>query len=110
MGSRLSSGSCLDQGPKANQVAPSPLSSKNPMTVYTMEDVAKHKSRADCWIVIGRGVYDVTKFLNDHPGGDRVILGRAGLDATTIFESVHGDRHREALKELCVGTVLKAKK
>ena len=34
-------------------------------------------------------MYDVTKFLPDHPGGKKAILMYAGKDATSEFEMLH---------------------
>ena len=46
------------------------------------QEVAKHNTDADCWIIIHNKVYDVTKFLHDHPGGPESILEFKGRDAT----------------------------
>jgi cytochrome b involved in lipid metabolism len=49
-------------------------------------------------------VYDVTKFIDEHPGGDDVILAEAGKDATQAFEDVgHSDEARDLLPPLLVG-------
>merc|ERR1712187_773580 len=41
---------------------------------YTMEEVAKHVTKTDCWVVVSGQVLNVTKFLGEHPGGELAIL------------------------------------
>ncbi|KAJ5384122.1 hypothetical protein N7517_002033 [Penicillium concentricum] len=55
----------------------------------TRQEVTRHDNRESCWVVIHGAVYDVTDFLNSHPGGVAVILRCAGKDATEDFDSVH---------------------
>ncbi|KAF3457672.1 hypothetical protein FNV43_RR02330 [Rhamnella rubrinervis] len=51
-------------------------------------------------------VYEVTKFLEDHPGGDEVLLSATGKDATDDFEDVgHSDNARDMMKEYYVGEI-----
>ncbi|KAL3468091.1 FMN-dependent dehydrogenase-domain-containing protein [Aspergillus heterothallicus] len=57
--------------------------------MYRISDIASHKTESDCWIAIHGIVYDVTKFLPSHPGGQAIILKHAGTDATAAFETVH---------------------
>ena len=56
---------------------------------YTFADVAKHNSQGDVWIVVKGKVYDVTPYVEEHPGG-LAILRNAGGDAT---EGFHGPQH-----------------
>merc|ERR1719343_65621 len=56
---------------------------------YTMEEVAKHTTKEDCWVVVSGQVLNVTKFLGEHPGGELAILTFAGKDATEEFNMIH---------------------
>jgi predicted heme/steroid binding protein len=56
---------------------------------YTLEEVAKHNTKADCWVVLDGKVLDVTSFLSEHPGGELAILTFAGKDATEEFNMIH---------------------
>merc|ERR1719491_1533284 len=55
----------------------------------TMEEVAKHTTKTDCWVVVSGQVLDVTSFLSEHPGGELAILTFAGKDATEEFNMIH---------------------
>ncbi|GAA5869019.1 hypothetical protein JCM1840_000444 [Sporobolomyces johnsonii] len=59
---------------------------------YSLEDVKKHNSKDDCWVVVNGRVLDVTKFLPDHPGGAKAILLYAGKDATEEFLMIHEEK------------------
>jgi succinate dehydrogenase/fumarate reductase flavoprotein subunit len=56
---------------------------------YSVDEVKKHTKDSDCWVILHNEVYDVTKFLNDHPGGKKAIMLYAGKDATTEFDMLH---------------------
>merc|ERR550537_1839827 len=55
----------------------------------SLEEVAKHTTKTDCWVVVAGDVLNVTKFLPDHPGGELAILTFAGKDATAEFNMIH---------------------
>eukprot|EP00043_Microstomoeca_roanoka_P006349 m.62172 g.62172 ORF g.62172 m.62172 type:complete len:131 (-) comp13379_c1_seq3:303-695(-) len=72
--------------------------------IINYEQVAKHNSRESCFMVIHDKVYDVTKFLVEHPGGEEVMLDYAGKDATDGFEDVgHSEDARAQLEDYFVG-------
>ncbi|KAJ3671718.1 hypothetical protein LUZ60_007797 [Juncus effusus] len=74
--------------------------------VFTLEEVSKHNHAKDCWLVIGGKVYDVTKFLEDHPGGDDVLISSTAKDATDDFEDVgHSTTARSMMDEYYVGDI-----
>uniref|UniRef100_A0A7N0TVS8 Cytochrome b5 heme-binding domain-containing protein n=1 Tax=Kalanchoe fedtschenkoi TaxID=63787 RepID=A0A7N0TVS8_KALFE len=52
--------------------------------VYTAAEVSVHNKRTDCWIIIKDRIYDVTSYVEEHPGGD-AILTHAGDDSTEGF-------------------------
>ncbi|KAK3934808.1 hypothetical protein QBC46DRAFT_462423 [Diplogelasinospora grovesii] len=78
---------------------------------YMMQDVAAHKDRTDTWIVIHGEVFDITKYIHDHPGGADVLIDVAGKDATEEYENAgHSEDALEIMQAFRVGTVTGAKK
>lgn len=70
--------------------------------VYTLQQVAEHK--ADHWVVINDQVYNVAKFLDEHPGGEEILLEQTGTDASENFEDVgHSADAREMMKDYRIG-------
>jgi len=56
---------------------------------FELDEVAKHTTKSDCWVVLHGRVLNVTDFLGDHPGGELAILTFAGKDATPEFDMIH---------------------
>uniref|UniRef100_A0A7N0TZ48 Cytochrome b5 heme-binding domain-containing protein n=1 Tax=Kalanchoe fedtschenkoi TaxID=63787 RepID=A0A7N0TZ48_KALFE len=74
--------------------------------VHTFDDVSRHDQLNDCWLIIAGKVYDVTSFMEEHPGGDQILLSAAAKDATEDFEDIgHSDAAREQMETFCVGTI-----
>ena len=46
--------------------------------LYSLEEVKAHVREDDCWLVINGNVYDVTAFLDEHPGGFDIIIANTG--------------------------------
>ncbi|KAK9319804.1 cytochrome b5-like heme/steroid binding domain-containing protein [Lipomyces orientalis] len=71
---------------------------------YNLEEVARHSSKDDLFLIIRGQVYDVTDFLDKHPGGPDVLLDIQGPEATQLFDDVgHSLEAHDILKEILVG-------
>ncbi|GMY11812.1 cytochrome b5 [Fagus crenata] len=72
--------------------------------LYTMQEASEHNTKDDCWVVIDGKVYDVTSYLDEHPGGDDVVLVATGKDATDDFEDAgHSKSAKELMETFCIG-------
>lgn len=72
--------------------------------MITLAEVEQHVTYDDLWLVIDGKVYDVTPFMDDHPGGGEIMLNAAGKDGTDDFEDVgHSPGAREQLKKYEIG-------
>lgn len=83
------------------------LAKNKDVRYYTWEEVAMHNTEKSCWVYIGTKVYDITPWLEKHPGGKVVLLLTAGRDCTDLFESYHPftDKPRKMLDSLYIGEV-----
>ncbi|KAJ3010707.1 UNVERIFIED_CONTAM: hypothetical protein HDU68_002015, partial [Siphonaria sp. JEL0065] len=59
------------------------------MRAATRSEISKHNTPDDAWLLIDGKVYDITSFLEAHPGGRRVLLPHLGQDASSIFHNFH---------------------
>ena len=72
----------------AGQAAPK-AAAKPAAKTYAMDEIAKHNSKKDCWVVLHNKVFAITPFLDEHPGGSKAIMLYAGKDATKEFDMLH---------------------
>ncbi|KAI8636608.1 cytochrome b5-like heme/steroid binding domain-containing protein [Parasitella parasitica] len=74
--------------------------------IFTYEEVSKHNTRDDLYMIIDKKVYDITKFLDEHPGGDEILIEEGAKDASDAFEDVgHSPDAHDMLKKYHVGKV-----
>jgi len=87
--------------------AAAPVADAAPATTlpqYTLAEVAKHCTRDDAWVIIEERVYDVTRFVDKHPGGVGPITNLAGKDCTDVFANYHAARiYKTMLPSMLIG-------
>ncbi len=74
---------------------------------FTMADVATHKDASSCYTVIGGSVYDLSMWVNMHPGGKGAILSICGIDGTDRFMNKHkgGAKYMGILARYKIGVI-----
>jgi predicted heme/steroid binding protein len=72
---------------------------------FTREEVSKNTSEDSLWFIIDSKVYDVSDFIDAHPGGEYVLKQVAGTDATEAFYNLHRQEVLQKYSSLCIGTV-----
>jgi hypothetical protein len=77
-----------------------PTAVPTPTTSYTIGQIRPHNVATDCWSAVSGGVYDLTAWIAVHPGGQAVVKGMCGIDATVAFLAQHrGDANPIAILE-----------
>lgn len=74
---------------------------------YTLTDVQAHAVKTDCWTTINMKVYDLTEWVDYHPGGPDYIGMLCGKDGSAMFASRHAGQPapEEALGYYVIGTL-----
>lgn len=71
---------------------------------YALDEIKQHANEKSCWLVIHGKVYDVTEFLEEHPGGYDIIVSSAGKDATQDFDEIgHSNSAKQQLTKFFIG-------
>ena len=73
--------------PGTDSLTPSTSDAEN---TYTMTQIAEHGDAASCWTAIEGNVYDLTDYIEKHPGGNKSILAICGSEGTGPFNSMPG--------------------
>lgn len=75
--------------------------------VYTWQELAQHNTEESAWIAVDGAVYDVTAFVDRHPGGREMLLLALGREATDLFNSYHPftDAPRAVLRKYRIGSL-----
>jgi cytochrome b involved in lipid metabolism len=75
-----------------------------PLRPISPDELARHADPEDAWLALDGDVYEVTRFLNDHPGGRAVLAAQLGRDASAAFDQVgHSAGARIVLANFRIG-------
>ena len=77
------------------------------MNIYTLLEVKHHNNNEDCWIVANNKVYDVTKYIKEHPGGKYSIVKNAGTDQTKSY-NFHSKKGKDSWNQYHIGFINKS--
>lgn len=90
------------------QAAKAPTPTKSDWPVYSRDEVASHTTpETGIWVTYLDGVYDITKFVKEHPGGDKILLAAgAGLEPFWDLYAVHKNEEvQKILATLRIGSL-----
>ncbi len=104
----LENGEDVPVAAKTISPAPTSTTSSTQAKTFTIKQVAAHNTKIDCYTAIAGSVYNLTLWINQHPGGDQAILSLCGIDGTSAYDSQHGGQRRPAsiLTEYKIGTLV----
>jgi cytochrome b involved in lipid metabolism len=84
--------------PKSTPAQPErPITTRKLLDI-TIEEVEAANTAHRPWVAISDKVYDLTAFLDKHPGGRDFLLAAVGRDATAVFKSLHSEKNARILK------------
>jgi len=94
---------------KKNTTTQSTTNQPKKWKIIESEEVKKHNKANDAWVVLNGGVYDITSFISNHPGGEEILVDEAGKNITEIFFSSdvhsHSTSALETLHDFRIGTL-----
>lgn len=71
---------------------------------YSLDEIKEHNTADSAWCIYKNGVYDITKYIDEHPGGGEQLLEASGGDLTAAFDDFgHSDNALQILKKLKIG-------
>ena len=87
----------------------SPSTSSSLTNIVTTLEIQKHNTISDCWLILNNKAYDVTSYINQHPGGLTIVpfCGKDGTDAYNLIRGGigHSNKATQLLQTYYVGDV-----
>lgn len=102
----------IDNSPSNSNTSSSSTPAANTNKTFTTDEVPQHSKASDCWLIIDGKVYEVTKYIQDHPGGASAIIDYCGQEATQAFATQggggsHSNQARSILGDYEIGLLKK---
>lgn len=85
---------------------PTPKPTQSGLKTFTRVEVALHNTESDCWTYVDGKVYDLSKWLPEHPGGGFLVLVMCGVDGAAAFRDHHKSDQDNALTTYYIGDLL----
>lgn len=88
------------------RVPNAPPASINSNIILNAQEIVKHNSTGNCWLIINSKVYNVTSYLSAHPGGVGAIAPYCGREATQVFAGLpHSSNANSLLNGYFIGNL-----
>ncbi|KAI9051417.1 hypothetical protein LZ554_004463 [Drepanopeziza brunnea f. sp. 'monogermtubi'] len=82
------------------------MSPSRTFPTFLQDEVAVHNTAESCYVTLGSRVFDITDFLDSHPGGGELILEYGGKDITDILKDQDSHTHSEAAYEVLADSLV----
>lgn len=82
---------------------PTPIQTSSGVKTFTRAEVALHNTESNCWTYVDGKVYDLSKWLPEHPGGGFLVLVMCGVDGAVVLRSQHNSDQDSALAAYFIG-------
>jgi len=91
--------------PILGDAATPPATDPSGLPIFTTQEVSARSSPGDCYLIVNNNVYDVSSYINFHPGGSRQITSRCGKEVAGIFARIHSNRAWDLLGRYKIGVL-----
>lgn len=76
--------------------SPQEITPSSTISGYSLAEISGHNSATSCWSAVNGSTYDLTSWVNQHPGGKAAILMICGKDGSPLFNTQHGNSKKVA--------------
>jgi cytochrome b involved in lipid metabolism len=86
-----------------DKVSSNSFTSVNSNIKMTKAEISLHNKKNDCYLIIKNKVYDVSKYISNHPGGQGEIISKCGREVTGVFADIHSNFAWDLLNNYQIG-------